>query len=301
MAVRQATLADVLTFHVAGGVAVGDTLTRGAREKMASPALTHTCRDKDENWDGGQRRAKHGGRRGTAVDGREVRSAARLEHTMRRWSRFPACRARDRSRAPDRSSAAEPAVPGETNAAEHGARAASSSICSVTNHCSITVAGRSLVFSAIAHVVDGLSNLLLVLEDVITQRLGRGPPRRRCAHGGQKHFLIALDEVIDDALRVHQFVGRLLPHPLREPWKVVLGQPDGHGEILVRRTEFELQVLVEAVQQVTVHGLQIAACGACSAGGASGAEGAGAEGAWCLGCLRCWHPPVLRLRAMGTV
>ena len=61
MAVRQATLADVLTFHVAGGVAVNDTLTRGAREKMASPALIHTHKTRTKIGTECQRRAKHGG------------------------------------------------------------------------------------------------------------------------------------------------------------------------------------------------------------------------------------------------
>ena len=134
--------------------------------------------------------------------------------------------------------------------------AASSSICSVTNHCSITVAGRSLVFSAIGvEVVDGRGDFLLVLEHVIAERFGGRPSGRWRSNRGQHDFLIALDEVVDDPLRVHQLVGGLLAHPLRKPRQVVLGQPDGHGQVFVRRAKLELEMLVEAVQQVTVHDL----------------------------------------------
>ena len=227
MAVRQATLADVLTFHVAGGVAVNDTLTRGAREKMASPALQHV-----------QDRTKIGTvvnvvqsmvvGRGTAVDGREVWSdgASNTLCVVGRGFRH-AGHATGRELLIDHQQA-EPAVPGETmRPSNAAARRLLFHLFDTTlqHHRGWPILGL-LGYRA---VVDGLSNLLLVLEDVITQRLGRGPPRRRCAHGGQKHFLIALDEVIDDALRVHQFVGRAAAstsrtlegraRPARWPWR----------------------------------------------------------------------------------
>jgi hypothetical protein len=59
--------------------------------------------------------------------------------------------------------------------------------------------------------------------------------------------------VVDDALRVRQFIGRLLPHPGGKARQIVLRQPDRHGEVFVRRAELELQVLVQTLEKILRH------------------------------------------------
>jgi hypothetical protein len=68
---------------------------------------------------------------------------------------------------------------------------------------------------------------------VVAQRFGRFPRQRRRGNRRQHHLLIALDQVIDDALRVQQLVRRLLAHPRREAGQIVFRQPDRHRQVLV--------------------------------------------------------------------
>jgi len=77
---------------------------------------------------------------------------------------------------------------------------------------------------------------------------------------GSYDFLIALDQVIDDALRVQELVGRLLAHPGREAREIVFRQPDRHRQVFMRRAEFELEVIVEPFEQVFGHGVMVNFC-----------------------------------------
>jgi hypothetical protein len=72
-------------------------------------------------------------------------------------------------------------------------------------------------------------------------------------NGRQHHFLIALNQVIDDPLRVQQLVGGLLAHPRRKARQIVLVEPDRHRQVFVRRAELQLEMLVEAFQQILGH------------------------------------------------
>ena len=75
----------------------------------------------------------------------------------------------------------------------------------------------------------------------------------RRGHCRQRDLLIALDQVIDDALGVRQLVGRLLLHPLGKTRQVVGGQPDRHRQVLVSGAELEFEVLVQTFEQLSVH------------------------------------------------
>ena len=118
----------------------------------------------------------------------------------------------------------------------------------------MTVAGRSCAFSAIAYrlLMDAVTSCSLRSTWAHTAsgdfHAAGGAGMRR-----QRDLLVAFDQVVDDALRVQQFVSGLLLHPGGKAGQVVGRQPDRHRQILVRRAELELEVLVEAFQQCCVH------------------------------------------------
>ena len=88
---------------------------------------------------------------------------------------------------------------------------------------------------------------LLPDDDVVTVLRAMSP-------SAAEDVLVALGQVVDDALRGRQLVGGLLAHPLGEARQIVRREPDRHRQVLVGRPEFQFQMLVQTLQKVGMHG-----------------------------------------------
>ena len=134
-----------------------------------------------------------------------------------------------------------------------GSTVASSSTCSLTNHCrKLTVPWSCSADAGLHQLVDAAGDVALVTKGGRERRRGRRPRGLGRVDGGQHHRAAALEHVVEELHRVSVLLLGLSTHPAAMPAQVEGLEVGRHGQVQVGRVVLLADLLVESL----LHGVR---------------------------------------------